>query len=89
MTVGQKFGDYRYKADVKGVWCEFGWKIAACSTVVLNDCVDRSPYGAYICFIARKVMKVFLLGLPFKVVDKVPLLFVFYKFLLLPRFVSE
>ena len=85
VTVLQKLGDYRYKEGVKDVWCQFGWKIVIYSTVAFGECVYRSPRRGYVCSVACKVLKLFLLGLPYKVVDMVPLLFVFYKLLLLPK----
>ena len=64
-------------------------KIVVYSTVAFSERVDRCPDGGYICLIACKVITTFLLGFPYKVVDTVPLLFVFFERLLLPRFVPE
>ena len=49
------------------------------STVAFSERVDRSPHGGYVCFIACKVINIFLLGFPCKVVDTVLLLFVSYE----------
>ena len=57
--------------------------------MAFGECVDRSPHGSYICFIACKVIKIFLLGLPHEVIDTVATLLIFHKFLLLSKFVSQ
>ena len=41
------------------------------------------------CFIACKVIKIFLLGLPHELIDTAALLLIFHEFLLLPKFVSQ
>ena len=81
---------------VKDVLCKFRWKIAVYGTVVFSERVDRSLHGGYNVFIACKIMNICFLGLPYQLVDTVPLLFLFYElffsflfffFFLLPKFV--
>ena len=68
--------------DVIDVWCAFGWKIVVYNTIAFSECITCCPHGGYVCFVAFKVMKIFLLGLPYKVGHTVPLFL-----LLLPKFV--
>ena len=56
---------------VKDIWCEFWWKIIFYMAVALSESVDSSPHGRYICFIACKVITIFLFGLPHEAIDTV------------------